>query len=293
MHFTFRQLEIFVEAATDENFRQTAERLGISQPAVSKHIAALEAKAGGRLFSRNRGSIARLSPIGRSLLDRARVMLRDAQGVRHIAGPAGDEQPVLRVVAGTYIVDHLLRPALPKYYARSDMPVLELTVVESAREMLSLIRSGAADVALFTAAGIEDPDFTIERVREVKVALYASPSLVSRVSKLTTFDEVPIVMATAHSVVDDWFRAALNKVGIAPSNVVARSQFADVRRDLVLNGMGMGIMFEEEAAIYEQAGRLVRLRDTLDGGFRCLSFQRLPPGPHGVRALSFLRALIR
>jgi LysR family transcriptional regulator, low CO2-responsive transcriptional regulator len=33
--YTIRQLEVFVEAARDCNFARTAERLGISQPAVS------------------------------------------------------------------------------------------------------------------------------------------------------------------------------------------------------------------------------------------------------------------
>lgn len=292
MHFTFRQLEVFIEAAMDENFRRTAERLNISQPAISKHIAALEAQAGGRLFIRNRGSIARLSPFGRSLLARARVMLRDAQGVRQGAGNTGEEQSALRVVAGTYIVDYLLRPALREYYARPDMPLLELSVVESPREMLSLIRSGAADIALFTAAGIEDPDLTIERLRLIHVSLYASPDLAARVSEFPSLSDMPLIMATPHSIVDDWLRASLMKVGIIPNNVVTRSQFSDVRRDLTLNGMGMSIMFEEEAIAYEKAGRLVRLPVTMDGGFRSMAFQTLPPGPQSRRAFAFLRSLL-
>jgi hypothetical protein len=42
MSITFRQLEIFVAAATDCNFRCTADRLGVSQPSISNQIRALE-----------------------------------------------------------------------------------------------------------------------------------------------------------------------------------------------------------------------------------------------------------
>jgi len=36
MTITFRQIEVFVEAAKDNNFRKTADRLGISQPSAGR-----------------------------------------------------------------------------------------------------------------------------------------------------------------------------------------------------------------------------------------------------------------
>src|SRR5690606_38657745 len=51
---TLRQLEIFLAAAEDCHFMRTANRFGISQAAVSSHIATLEAQLGKRLFVRRR-----------------------------------------------------------------------------------------------------------------------------------------------------------------------------------------------------------------------------------------------
>ena len=68
MSFTFRQLELFVEAAHDLNFSKTAERLGISQASISNQIRRLERWVGRELFQRNRGSPPRLSSEGLELL---------------------------------------------------------------------------------------------------------------------------------------------------------------------------------------------------------------------------------
>ena len=48
-----RQMQYAVELAKDRNVSQTAERLGITQPALSKHILALEKELGVKLFDRS------------------------------------------------------------------------------------------------------------------------------------------------------------------------------------------------------------------------------------------------
>lgn len=61
---TLRQLEVFLAAAQDCHFARTASRLGISQPAVSAHISALEAQLGKKLFVRRKGCRPALSVHG-------------------------------------------------------------------------------------------------------------------------------------------------------------------------------------------------------------------------------------
>lgn len=73
------QLECFVQVAETLNFRRAAEELHLSQPTVSKQVAALEAEIGGELFARTTKSVA-LTELGRSLLPDAREILRLAYG---------------------------------------------------------------------------------------------------------------------------------------------------------------------------------------------------------------------
>ena len=79
MSITFRQLEIFVSAAADCNFRRTADRLGVSQPSISNQIRALEGHLGHSLFERRRGSPPVLSEQGQVFLEKAKELVLGRQ----------------------------------------------------------------------------------------------------------------------------------------------------------------------------------------------------------------------
>ena len=64
---TDKRLLVFTTLARTLSFGETAHLLGISQPAVSKHIAALEAEIGAALFVRYGRSVT-LTDKGHSLL---------------------------------------------------------------------------------------------------------------------------------------------------------------------------------------------------------------------------------
>ena len=63
---TDKRLLVFTILARTLSFSETARQTGISQPAVSKHIAALEAEIGAALFVRYGRSVA-LTDKGRAL----------------------------------------------------------------------------------------------------------------------------------------------------------------------------------------------------------------------------------
>jgi DNA-binding transcriptional LysR family regulator len=69
-----RDLRYFVAVAEDLHFTRAAERLFISQPALSKQIRMLERQLGAPLFSRGPEGV-RLTPVGQALLPHARKTL--------------------------------------------------------------------------------------------------------------------------------------------------------------------------------------------------------------------------
>jgi DNA-binding transcriptional LysR family regulator len=69
-----RDLRYFVAVAEDLHFTRAAERLFISQPALSKQIRMLERQLGAPLFDRGRDGV-RLTPVGEALLPHAREVL--------------------------------------------------------------------------------------------------------------------------------------------------------------------------------------------------------------------------
>ena len=69
-----RQLRYFVETASRLSFRQAADRLYVTQPAISRQISELERELGVALLVRDTRHVA-LTPAGEVLLERARHIL--------------------------------------------------------------------------------------------------------------------------------------------------------------------------------------------------------------------------
>jgi len=78
------RLRAFAALVRAGSFTRAASELYISQPAVSKHVAALEAEINKRLVSRSHGAV-RLTPTGHMLADyvlRAEALLANARRAR-------------------------------------------------------------------------------------------------------------------------------------------------------------------------------------------------------------------
>jgi len=69
------QLEVFYVVAQSRTFGEAADKLYISQPAISQQIKGLEIAVGSRLFERSRRGIS-LTPAGEILLEHTREILR-------------------------------------------------------------------------------------------------------------------------------------------------------------------------------------------------------------------------
>ncbi len=80
MHFTLRQLQVFVAVARQESVSQAAQQLSLSQSATSTSLAELERQSGCQLFDR-RGKRLHLNALGWQLLPQAVALLEQAKAV--------------------------------------------------------------------------------------------------------------------------------------------------------------------------------------------------------------------
>jgi DNA-binding transcriptional LysR family regulator len=101
-----RQLRYFVAVAEELHFRRAAERLLLTQPALSHQIARLEHQLGVRLLERDRRSVA-LTPAGATLLEGARRILHQV------------EQAIAAARWASGITSHALRLGYPTYATRA------------------------------------------------------------------------------------------------------------------------------------------------------------------------------
>ena len=112
-----RDLRYFVAVAEELHFGRAAERLHLSQPALSKQIRSLETTLRAQLFRRDRRQVE-LTAAGTALYAVARDLLRDwDDGVAVVADAAAQEARVLRVGTLTSI-GRALYPAIIDHFAK-------------------------------------------------------------------------------------------------------------------------------------------------------------------------------
>ena len=90
---TFRQFEVFVKTIDLGSFAKAAEEMNVSQPAISRHIKALEQQCGVPLLMRNSGQRSELTQAGVVVYERAqhfvaeaRLLSRELTALNHHAG---------------------------------------------------------------------------------------------------------------------------------------------------------------------------------------------------------------
>ena len=110
MKFDLRQLQAFVTLAETANYREAANRLFITQPALTKQIQGLEQTLGSTLFNRGRHG-AELTAIGTQLLTQARALVEHGKGFeRHALALASGIAGRLKIGFG--LSSFALAPAL-------------------------------------------------------------------------------------------------------------------------------------------------------------------------------------
>src|SRR3979490_1588989 len=107
----FRYLRTFLALAQFGNFSETGRRVGLSQPAVSRHVRAVEDALCVRLFERL-GRRAVLTSAGEALRARLEVLMREADSlprvIRDVAeGVRGDVRIGATITAANAILPPL------------------------------------------------------------------------------------------------------------------------------------------------------------------------------------------
>ncbi|HEX4064404.1 MAG TPA: LysR family transcriptional regulator [Acidobacteriaceae bacterium] len=109
------RLKVFRTVAAEASFRRAAERLHLSQPAVSQQIHALEEEIGVTLFDRGKGRV-RLTDAGAILLTYARKGARLAEEAQAALESArGETAGDLRIGASLTITQYVLPRMLGEF----------------------------------------------------------------------------------------------------------------------------------------------------------------------------------
>ena len=144
MNITLRQLRVFQAVAEGRNFSRAGDRIGLTQPAVSRSIVELEAQLGLKLLDRTTREVV-LTEAGQSLALRLdRVLDELDQALAEVHGMAGARRGKVRVASSPTLSANLM-PACIAECARRD-PDIDLVLLDRIQQdVLDSVRAGEVD----------------------------------------------------------------------------------------------------------------------------------------------------
>jgi DNA-binding transcriptional LysR family regulator len=142
-------LQAFVAIADCGSFSQAAERLFITQPAVSKRLRQLEQSLDSRLIDRQ-GKRIHLTQSGRALLPRARQILKELDSMKQqIAELEGRASGSLSMATSHHIGLHRLPPVLRAFRETYPEVSLDLHFMDS-ELACARVEQGELEIAVVT-----------------------------------------------------------------------------------------------------------------------------------------------
>lgn len=146
-----QNLKAFLLVAESGSFSLAAERLHLTQPAVSKRIALLEDQLGVGLFDRIGRNIG-LTEAGEALLPHAKTVQREMQAaLQSVRDLSGDIAGQLRLATSHHIGLHRLPPVLSYFSGSFPEVLIDIDFMDS-EQAYELIMQGKVELAVVTLA---------------------------------------------------------------------------------------------------------------------------------------------
>lgn len=194
-----RRVRYFVEVAERLSFVHAAEVLHITQPALTRQIAALERQLGVRLFERDRRGTL-LTPAGAQLLTDSRSLLAAALAMERRARLAA--RPSTRVTIG-FMPGVPITPLMAEFEREAPHVAVD-TVFTSMVDQLEFVLDGRVDVCFVR---LPIPGRQVEIVplfTEPKVAAVPADSPVAAADSLSPHDLAGMALVRFAHQFDAW-----------------------------------------------------------------------------------------
>ena len=172
---TLRQLEVFLAIAHARSYRQAAQALHTSQPALSQHVRELEAELGVRLFDRlSRGVL--MTEAGGLLEERAQRVFATLTDVRAVLGELqGLQRGSLLVGASTTPGIYVLPAVIGEFRRR--YPRIELRLrIGNSRVIEEAIHAHEVDLGVVGGHGLAPGEECLAAGLADELVLIVSPT---------------------------------------------------------------------------------------------------------------------
>ena len=277
------QLRTFRAVAETLNFTRAAERLHLTQSAVSHQIKALEEDLGEPLFIRAKRGV-RLSQAGKTALEYVGRILDDAEALRErMSGRERSPMGRVRVAAATQAFVHLFAPLFESFMDSHPGIDLAFRTTVSTEQTVADILNGAADVG-FASLAVSSPNLQVTKLFEDELWLVvgsehrlakrrAAPVSEIQGEKLILFERG----ASIRRATDHFF----DQIGMRPDLALESNDTYFIKR-MVERGVGISLLPSWSVRDEVQTGKLAKLQITghrLRRSVAMVSLGRFQPSP--------------
>lgn len=256
------RLQTFLTLCETMHYTRAAERLCISQPAVTQHIHFLEQYYGCRLFD-YQGKTLRLTPAGERL---HRLAASLAYNSRKMEEVMSEEEPVrLHVGATKSIGEFVIAPLIQRFLRQNPSAALSL-VVDNTQALLRALDQGELDFAL--VEGFFDKEkYGYRLLRQERFFGICAPAhpFAGRAVTLTALFSQPLLVREPGSGTRAIFEGVLREHNYTLDSFSRVHEISDftVLKALVADGLGISFVYAPVAAAECQQGTLATF--ALDG----------------------------
>jgi DNA-binding transcriptional LysR family regulator len=251
--FDWNQARAFLVTASEGSLSAAARQLGLTQPTLSRQVAALELHLGVVLFERV-GKQLIITDTGRDLLEHLKVM-GDAASLVALAasGRSQNVSGLVRITASDGISTYLLPEILGRI--RECYPEIELDLVVD--NHLRDLRRREADIAI-RHVHPEQPDLVKRKVRQTQAYFYASHGWIAKHGKPMRAEDLAGAVFVGQDDVLRWL-AVFQDLGLtlARENVKLTSNNGTAVWEMVRRGLGVGANLPEIAAVTPGVERIL------------------------------------
>jgi DNA-binding transcriptional LysR family regulator len=246
-------LELFLAVGEEGSVTRGAERVGVSQPSVSRAVADLEQALGERLFDRGPKGVV-LTEAGRVLIDYARrIFTLEQEAGEALTDLRGLESGTLSIGASTTIGDHLLPPVIAAFVA--SFPALRFAMEVANTEVIQAgVAGGRYDVG-FTEGRVDASQFDVAVVAEDELVVFCAPSHPVARNTQTSIIEIsqyPFVMRELGSGTRMLVESSFQGAGVVPL-VACELGSTNAIKQAVIHDLGLG--FASSLAIAGEVAR--------------------------------------
>ncbi|MCW3491702.1 LysR family transcriptional regulator [Dethiobacter alkaliphilus] len=243
-------IQVFYEVSRSGSLTTAAEKLHISQPALSRQISSLEKEVGLDLFIRHSRGLQLTEP-GRRLYEYAQKILSYADEAQRVLDEIKNiETGTLKIGVSKTIGSYLLPPVIAKFVETH--PGVDISVELENRETLIRRTTDLAYDVVLLSGSFNEPGFYVETLLNDEIIALTSPNhkeLTNIINNLERLNNELFILREVGSSTREFAESLMSGNNIKPHKIIELPSIEAIKRTVMA---GIGITFLSKYTVFDE-----------------------------------------